>query len=170
MYAIMTLQSRDFVLFCQSLMTEGLQASKAQYATIQQSRNQSLQEYYDNFSKLNSSYSLSDHLSLQLFFQHLSSPLRSHVAHLYILAEDHGDSVPVFYNRWSSSWRSFLCNLPRLPSFHLHPLCLTPDLFVLIAANDIRQTVVSRRSHTYVRPITTLSATTRAATMPPFHL
>ncbi|KAI8349329.1 hypothetical protein B0O80DRAFT_501422 [Mortierella sp. GBAus27b] len=84
---------------------------KAQYASIQQSRSQSLQEYHQNFSKLNSTHSLPNQRSLQLFYDHLSSPIRVHVAYFFVISLENDDPVSVFYDRITK----FLQLLP-LPS------------------------------------------------------
>ncbi|KAK3806323.1 MAG: hypothetical protein J3Q66DRAFT_407038 [Benniella sp.] len=72
---------------------------EAQYTTIQQSNGQSLQSYYDKFTKLNSTHSLSENQSAQLFFKHLSTPLKEHVAFLHPSAASKNLSVSELYKR-----------------------------------------------------------------------
>jgi len=72
---------------------------RAQYASIQQSRGQSLQQYYDNFIRVNASHGLASSESLNLFYCHMLPSLRSHLASLYLIADEKGISVDQLFSR-----------------------------------------------------------------------
>jgi len=94
---------------------------EAKYTTIQQSNGQSLQSYYDTFTTLNSTHFLSENHSVQLFFKHLSTPLKEHIAFLRPSAADKNVSVSEFYN-WV---KHYLEIVPLPPTPPTPPATLT---------------------------------------------
>ncbi|KAF9364582.1 hypothetical protein BGX34_001129 [Mortierella sp. NVP85] len=95
---------------------------EAQYTTIQQSKGQSLQSYYDEFTKLNSTHFLSENQSVKLFFNHLSTPLKEHIDSSFRpFAADKNISVSEFYKRV----KLYLEIVPLAPTPPTPPATLT---------------------------------------------
>ncbi|KAF8976907.1 hypothetical protein BGZ46_007849 [Entomortierella lignicola] len=71
----------------------------SQYAAIAQKHGQSVQTYFHNFLRLNNTHALEPRHSLRLLYTYLTAPYRQHLALLYSVGKDAGDSVKKFHGR-----------------------------------------------------------------------
>jgi hypothetical protein len=99
---------------------------KKQYATVQQSRDQSLPQYYDTFTKFRATHPLSEEHAREFFYEHLSSLLRSHLFHVYYAANDAQLSLHQFYKRITHYLQECPLRPPPAATIHSAPLNSRP--------------------------------------------